>query len=120
MAGLFNRLQDEIEARDSQAGLSPIDLLDMPDQLAAVINKIIRRNGMKLEDIAKELGQPPNQTKSTLDELVDKGFVRRVEVRQEIWYKAQFARKADKVLSSTIWSSLDAVVEEDEPDQKKQ
>ena len=45
MAGLFNRLQDEIEVRDSQTGLSPIDLLDMPEQLAAVINRIPRATG---------------------------------------------------------------------------
>jgi len=119
MAGLFNRLQDEIDARDSQAGLSPIDLLDMPETLAAVINQIIRRNGMKLEDIAEELGQSPEKTKVTLDELVKKGFARRVEVREEIWYKAQFGRKADKVLSSTIWSSLDKVVDEEEQRAKK-
>lgn len=118
MAGLFNRLQDEIEARDSQTGLSPIDLLDMPETLAAVINKIIRRNGMKLEDIAEELGQSPGQTKATLDELVKKGYARRVEVQEEIWYKAQFARKADKTLSSTIWSSLDEVVEEEQHPKK--
>jgi len=114
MAGLFNRLQDEIDARNSQTGLSPIDLLDMPEALAAVINKIIRRNGMKLEDIAKELNQSAEETKTTLDELVEKGYARRVEVKEEIWYKAQFGRKADKVLSSTIWASLDRVVEDEE------
>ncbi len=113
MAGLFNRLQDEIDARDENIGLSPIDLLDMPEALATVINRIIRKNGMNLEAIAKELGQPIEDTKATLDKLVDKGFVRRIEVRDETWYKAQFGRKADKVLSTTIWSSLDDVVEEE-------
>ncbi len=113
MAGLFNRLQDEIEARDS-GGLSPIDLLDMPQTLANIINKIIRSNGIRLEDMAEELGQPVEDTKTTLDELVEKGYVRRIEVRGEIWYKAQFGRKADKVLSSSIWAALDVFVEEEE------
>jgi predicted transcriptional regulator len=117
MAGLFSRLQDEIEVRDRQEGLSPIDLLDMPKALAAVINKIIRKNGMKLEDIAEELDQSPEDTQKTLDELVEKGYARRVEVREEIWYKAHFGRKADKVLSLSIWSSLDDVVEEEEKKQ---
>ena len=109
-SGLFNRLQDEIEARDSGEGLSPIDLLDMPDAMASVINKIIRKNGMRLEDIAAELGQSPAETQSVLGELVAKGFVRRIEVKNEVWYKAQFGRKADKVLSLSIWSSLDDVM----------
>ncbi len=115
MAGLFNRLQDEIDARDEPGGLSPIDLLDMPKALATVINQIIRKNGIKLEDIAAELNQSSADTKATLDELVEKGYVRRVEVRDQIWYKAHFGRKADKVLSSSIWSSLDDVVEEEKP-----
>jgi hypothetical protein len=114
MTGLYRRLQDEIEARNENKGLSPIDLLDMPEALAAVINKIIRRNGMKLEEIASELNQPVEETKASLDELVKKGLARRIEVKEEIWYKAQFARKADKVLSSNIWSALDGFVDDSE------
>ena len=114
MAGLFNRLQDELDAREKGEGLSPIDLLDMPEPLTAIINQIIRKNGMKLEDIAEELGQSPKATKKTLDELVDKGYVRQVEVKEELWYKAQFGRKADKTLSLSIWSALDGVVEDEE------
>ena len=115
MAGLFNRLQDELDARDKNEGLSPIDLLDMPDSLTAIINQIIRKNGMKLEDIAEELGQSLQATKKTLDELVEKGYIRQIEVRgEEIWYKAQFGRKADKALSLSIWSALGGVVEDEE------
>jgi len=114
MTGLFNRLQDEIEARESQVGLSPIDLLDMPDELADVVNQIIRKNGMKLEDIATALGKSPEDTRLALDELVEKGFARRVEVKKEIWYKANFGRKADKLLSSDIWAALDSVVADEE------
>jgi uncharacterized membrane protein len=114
MAGLFNRLKDELDARGSKPGLSPIDLLDMPDALATVINKIIRNNGMKLEHIAKDLEQSPEDTEKSLNELVKKGYVRQIKVKEEIWYKAHFGRKADKVLSAGIWSSLDSVVEEEE------
>ena len=109
-SGLFNRLQDEIEARDSGKGLSPIDLLDMPEATATVINKIIRKNGMRLTDMAAELGQSPEETQNTLDSLVTKGYIRRIAVKNEVWYKAQFGRKADKVLSLSIWSSLDDVM----------
>lgn len=110
MAGLFSRLQAEIEA----PGLSPIDLLDMPAAQATVINKIIRNNGMKLEDIVRELDQSPAEIQKTLNKLIEKGYARPVQVKEEIWYKAKFARKADKVLSLSIWSSLDDVVEDEE------
>jgi hypothetical protein len=109
MAGLFDRLQDEINARSQQRSLSPIDLLDMPEGLAGIINQIIRKNGMKLEEIAQKLGQTLEETKTSLDELAQKGYVRQITVQEEVWYKANFGRKADKTLSTDIWSALDDV-----------
>lgn len=110
--GLFDRLQDEIDARGRQEGLSPIDLLDLPPALAAIAKKIVRRNGLSLAEIAQEMGQTPEETQAVLDDLVEKGLIRRVEVNNEIWYKAHFARKADKKLSTGVWSALDNLLEE--------
>jgi len=110
MAGLFDRLQDEINSREQPGGLSPIDLLDLPPTLASVIQKIIRKNGMKLEEIATALDQSPEETQRVLDQLVDKSYIRRVEVKHELWYKAYFGRKADKTLHRSVWSALDGLV----------
>jgi predicted ArsR family transcriptional regulator len=114
MGSLFDRLQHEIDAREQQTGLSPADLLDMPPTLAAVIKQIVRRNGMKLADIAETLGQPPAQTRQTLDKLVNKGLVRQVEVKDEVWYKAHFAHRRSRTLSQNLWSSLDDAVDSTE------
>jgi hypothetical protein len=111
MTGLFNRLQQEIQARNKQGGLSPTDLLDMPEALAKIINQIIRRNGLKLEDIASQLNQSAEETEALLAELVQKGLVRQMEVKGETWYKAHFSRKADRKLSTGIWASLDDIFE---------
>ncbi len=111
MAGLFDRLQDEINSREQQGGLSPVDLLDLPPALATIIKKIVRRNGMKLAEIATALNQSPEDTQKALDELVDKGYIRRVEVKQEVWYKAHFRRKTDKPLDHSFWSALDSLIE---------
>ncbi len=113
MGSLFDRLQDEIEAREKQEGISPADLLDMPPALASVIKKIIRRNGMKLSEVAEALEQPPEDVQQTLNELVEKGYVRQLEVKNEVWYKAQFARKRSR-LTSDFWSNLDGAVEQDD------
>ena len=113
MGGLFNRLQDEIDSRERQDGISPADLLDMPSALASIIKKIIRHNGMKLDEIAEELDQSPQDTRQMLDEMVEKGYVRRIEVKNEVWYKAHFARKRSR-LTSDFWSNLDDVVDQEE------
>jgi len=113
MGGLFDRLQDELDSREQREGISPADLLDMPPALASVIKKIIRRNGMKLAEIAEELDQALEDTQQMLDELVEKGYVRRLEVKNEVWYKAYFARRRSR-LASDIWSVLDNAVEQEE------
>ncbi len=113
MSGLFDRLQDEINARGEPEGLSPIDLLDLPVELAAIVKKIVRRNGMPLAEIAEELQQSPEAAVATLADLVQKKFMRRIEVQGEIWYKAQFARKPDKKLSRGVWSVLDNLLDQE-------
>lgn len=114
MAGLFDRLQDELDSREQSDGLSPIDLLDLPPKLTAVIQQIVRKNGMKLDEIAAALEQNVDETQETLDELVGKGFVRRIEVKGELWYKAKFGRKADKIVHQSVWSALDGLIEEED------
>lgn len=111
MSDLFNRLQDEIDSQDKPGGLSPVDLLDLPDEVAKIIRTIIRRNGMKLTDVAATLEKSEEETRQTLDELVQKGFVREVQVKNEIWYKARFAQKRNRTVSSSLWQALDDVVE---------
>ena len=111
MSDLFNRLQDDINAQEQPGGLSPIDLLDLPDELSQIIRKIIRRNGMKLADVAEALAVSPDEARQTLERLVEKGFVRRVEVKNDFWYKARFAQKRSRTVSSSLWQALDDVVE---------
>ena len=113
MGGIFDRLQDDLDARNNKKGLSPVDLLDMPPDLADLVNQIIRKNGMKLEDVANNLNQSQEEAKQALEKLVDKGYIRRVEVKKEVWYKAQFGRKADKVVSDNIWSKLDDIFKDE-------
>jgi predicted DNA-binding transcriptional regulator len=113
MSGLFNRLQDEIEARGRSEGLSPIDLLDLPAEVANITKKIVRKNGMNLTEIAAEMGETLETARAKLDELVQRGLMRRVEVQSEIWYKAHFARKPDKKISQGVWSVLDDLLDQE-------
>jgi predicted transcriptional regulator len=113
MGGLFDRLQDELDDRDQPNGLSVADLLDLPADLAAVIKKIIRKNGMKLADIAAALSQAPDQTEELLENLVEKGFVRRLEVNREFWYKVRFGRKTKKSTGQSVWDALNRLIDRD-------
>jgi len=111
MAGLFERLQEEIDSQDQQKGLAPTDLLDLSPALSNIIKQIVRQNGMPLVDLAAELDQPADEVKVLLAELVKKGFVRQVQVKNEVWYKAYFKRRPGKAGTTIVWSMLDKLVE---------
>lgn len=106
MSSLFNRLQDEINAQERHEGISPVDLLDMPPEISKIVKIIIRRNGMKLEQIAEAVNQTAEDVQNTLAGLVKKGYVREVKVKEEVWYKARFAQKRNRTLSSSFWALL--------------
>ena len=79
MGSLFDRLQDEINSREQQGGISPADLLDLPPGLASIIKKIIRRNGMKLSEVAEALEQTPEEAQQML------GLFRRIFPSHSEW-----------------------------------
>jgi DNA-binding MarR family transcriptional regulator len=112
MSSLFDRLQEEIEFRDAQPGLTPTDLLELPPAIAEILQRIIRRNGMPLADIAAELKQPAGKVAELLDKLVAKGYIRRTEIENVIWYKAHFKRKPGKSGASTVWEQLGNLIDE--------
>lgn len=90
-----------------QLGLSTIDLLDMPAVQSSIINKLARQRRMNVAELAEALQQPVDQLQQILDELVAQGHVKEVTIKEQIWYKAHFARKVKKKLSDDLWSALD-------------
>ncbi|MDM8527784.1 adenylate/guanylate cyclase domain-containing protein [Anaerolineales bacterium HSG24] len=88
-------------------GISTIDLLDMPVEQSTIVNKLARKRRMTLSDIATAINRPIADVEPVLAALVEKGHIRLVKTNGKVWYKARFARKAKKKLSSKLWSALD-------------
>ncbi len=77
--GLFDRLQDEIEHREEQVGISPADLLDMSPELQRLVRTMSRHGAMTLDEVSSQVALPADEARSLLDGLVEKGHAR-VEV----------------------------------------
>jgi class 3 adenylate cyclase/tetratricopeptide (TPR) repeat protein len=92
-----------------QSGFSPIDLLDMPGETSGLVQTLIRKNGMTSEETAAELGIPPEEAQQHLDELIQKGLVRRVTVKGKTLYRAAFGKKAEKKRPVGLWRGLDDI-----------
>jgi len=88
-------------------GMSTIDLLDMPTEQSELVNKLTRKRRMTVAQLAEFLQKPVTQVQLMLNDLMKKGHVKQIKIKGQVWYKAQFARKAKKKLSSEVWSALD-------------
>jgi len=111
MAGLFDRLQAEIETRQRVEGITPADLLDLSPALRRIINLVIRRGEMSLGEIVRELDVRPSEVGEMLDALVEKGYLRAFEVEGEQRYKTFLARKRGREVPLNIWEALGSKVE---------
>ena len=111
MDSLFDRLQSEIEARQRMEGITPADLLDLSPELRRVVNTITRRGEMSLAEIMLELDMRPSETRELLDTLVEKGFLRTVEVEGELRYKTFFGRREGREMPVSIWDALSEKME---------
>lgn len=111
--GMFNRIQNEIEAREKQEGISPADLLELSPPLRRLISHITREGDMTIATVAEHLGEPLAETRKLLDGLVEKGYLER-EKRQEDWvYRTRFARKRGRDIPVGIWSALEQRTKEE-------
>jgi DNA-binding MarR family transcriptional regulator len=116
MNEVLEQLYDAVDALKIQDGLSPSGLLELPSELANIIRQLVRNNGMSLSEIATTLNYTPEGIRKILDALVEKGYIRRIKIQQEFWYKARFKRKADRISTperGQVNSLLDDLIHEE-------
>jgi len=105
--GLFGRLQEELEAREKAAGLSVADILDLPDPLRRLMNWLMRQDEAGLEQVAAYIKEDEAKTQAMLDELAEKGFVRKLQISGKLNYRVRLAHRRKSQLSLDIWQALD-------------
>ena len=106
MAGLFDRLQSELETRQRMEGITTADLLDLSPELRRIINKVMRQREMSMAEIVFELDMKPSEARELLDTLVGKGYLRAFEMKGELHYKTFFAPKRARALPLNVWDTL--------------
>ncbi len=111
-AGLFGRLQSELDARDKAAGLSMADILDLPDPLRQLMNWLMRQEEADLADVAGFIKEDEAKTRDMLAELGEKGFVRELQISGKLTYRVRLASRRRAQLSLDIWQALETKARE--------
>jgi hypothetical protein len=104
--GIFSRIQNEIDEREKQEGITPADLLDLSPGLRRLMNRITREGEQTAAQAAEYLQLPADEVEEMLSSLVAKGYLER-EKREDVWvYQTRFARKRGRDVPIGIWSAL--------------
>ena len=116
MSGVFGRLQDHMDKDNSNRGISPLDLANLPADQRAVVRMMLREVEMTYDQLVTAMQN--NHSDISLDALHDafetlskEGWLIKMGV-EKISYRVNLRRKGGSTLSSSIWSALGSRIDD--------
>jgi len=128
MAGVFDRLQGELDDRKQEGGISALDLADLPASLRKLMRLLLREVEMNYQDLVEAVAEMPEDVRldrseldQALETLRNKNWLIRRGVGEKVSYKVNLRRKAGSEFAANLWSSLDDKIAQQEgsTDQEK-
>jgi hypothetical protein len=114
MAGVFDRLQGELDDRKQEGGISALDLADLPAPLRKLMRLLLREVEMSYQDLVEAVAEMPEDVRldqseldQALETLLNKNWLIRRGVGEKVSYKVNLRRKAGSDFAANLWSSLD-------------
>jgi hypothetical protein len=118
MSGVFDELNKKIGAQADDAGISPLDLVELPPKLRKFMRFMLREVEVKLDEmrayLEEEFADEPftdEELEEALETLVQGGWLIRLG-EENITYEANLRRKRGSTLAKSIWGALDSRIEE--------
>lgn len=93
-----------------ESGLNPLDLLSLPAEQRDLINFLSRQKQASLAEIQAKIQIPLPALSAALDALVREGYVHRVLLHNEIYYRVVFGgkvKRGGRGIPQTIWDAVD-------------
>ncbi|MBI2864731.1 MAG: MarR family transcriptional regulator [Chloroflexi bacterium] len=109
--GLFDRLNQEMQARDKTPGLTMSDVLVLPEAERRLLNWMMRADEVSLAEVADRLQADETAARARLAELMEKGYVREIDIHGDVRYRVRLAPKRGREIPLNIWSALDDKVD---------
>jgi hypothetical protein len=120
MGSVFDELNKRIGAQADDAGISPLDLAELPPKLRKFMRFMLREVEVRFDDLraylAEEFADEPftdEELQEALETLVQGGWL--IRLGEGVTYEANLRRKRGSTLAKSIWGALDSRIE----DQKK-
>lgn len=114
MSDLFDRLQNELDIRAKEDGITALDLTELPTPLRKIMRKMLRAlelNKPQIAEIFSELPAEEQKEVKDLDEalniLTKQNWLIEMGQGDQVSYKANLRRKRGSALAADIFNKLD-------------
>jgi DNA-binding transcriptional ArsR family regulator len=114
MSDLFDRLQNELDIRAKEDGITALDLTELPTPLRKIMRKMLRALELNKQEIAQILSELPQEEQKevknlaeALDILTKQGWLIELGEGESVRYKANLRRKRGSELAADIFNKLD-------------
>jgi len=115
MSGVFDRLQKEIEDKQKDGGITPLDMVDLPPALRKIMKVMLRKVQMSYPELTEEMKNVPEKDRLSNKELeeaiatlVEQSWLMKLGEGERAIYKVNLRRKSGSTLASGIWQALDS------------
>jgi hypothetical protein len=119
MGGLFDKLQNQIENRAQEGGISAIDIASLPPTLRKIMRLMLRENEMTYAAIREAVEAMPEADRlsqsdlsDALNALTSESWLIRLGQDETITYRVNLRRKAGSGLGGAIWARLESRLEQ--------
>lgn len=112
--GIFDRVEGELAAREKSPGLSMSDLLLLPDPLGRLCKWMLRQQQVSMPDVVALLEQDEQLAQQSMEDLLDRGYIREVPIEGTRYYRVRLAPKRRRKIPLDIWQALSDRVEGEE------
>lgn len=114
MPGVFDRLNKEIQDKQQEGGITPLDLAGLPPALRKIMRLMLRELQMAYPGLCEAVDAMPEADRLSRDDLQDalstltqQAWLIRIGDGEKAIYKVNLRRKEGSKLAAGIWSSLD-------------
>ncbi len=114
MPGVFDRLNKEIQDKQKEGGITPLDLAGLPPALRKIMRLMLRELQMNYPRLREVMDSMPDAERLSRDELdsalltlTDQFWLTRIGENEKAIYKVNLRRKEGSKLAAGLWTKLD-------------
>lgn len=122
MPGVFDRLNKEIQDKQKDGGITPLDLAGLPPALRKIMRAMLREVHASYPRLCEIMEEQPEKDRlsraelqSALDELTAQFWLIRIGEGEKAIYKVNLRRREGSKLMAGIWSALDEKLKASKP-----